>query len=34
MPMATKQSRTVTYHEGVPHIKTHAPLHMCFCNIT
>ena len=28
MPMATKHSRTVTYHEGVSPIKTHDPLLM------
>ena len=34
MPMTTKFGRVLTYHEGLPSIKSHDPLIMWFCEIT
>ena len=34
MPMTTKFGRVLTYHEGLPSLKSHDPLIMWFCEIT
>ena len=34
MPMATKLSMVITYHKGLPPIKSHDPLIMWSCEIT
>ena len=34
MPMATQLGRVVTYHKGLPPMKSHDPFTMWSCEIT